>query len=256
MSVKSPTDPQLGAKRVSYPAIWLHINVMIFHSSSSKVTVRMCRLARMVAWPPAFPAILHLTSMTSVAPISCVNRCIHFRWVTRTSPRMDIYTEIKSWLSLSTGSYLPDQCKSNVCIRGAWACSCIATTSHGYGTLANSTTTIKKNRQGRNQTKNNNKEEKEGDRPATDERRGDRQQGSPPGSTLPKDPSDDNLCERVMHPARINVSIITKQCLCNVSSRFRKGSWVNPFSQGTYVQLYRCCNCMMYHEFLIVNILL
>ena len=72
---------------------------------------------------------------------------------------------IKSWLSLSTGSYLPDQWKSNVCIWSVSACSCIATTSHTYGTLANSTTTTKRNQRKRNKTRKNNKEEREEDGP-------------------------------------------------------------------------------------------
>ena len=100
---------------------------------------------------------------------------------------------IKSWLSLSTGSYLPDQWKSNVCIWGVWACSCIATTSHGYGTLANSTTTTNRNQRKQNKTRKNNKEEREGDRPATHDRRGNSQQGSTPSSTLPKGPRQPEL---------------------------------------------------------------
>ena len=42
-------------------------------------------------------------------------------------------------------------------------------------------------------TRKNNKEEKEGDRPATHDRRGDRQQGSTPSSTLPKGPRQQEL---------------------------------------------------------------
>ena len=80
--------------------------------------------------------------------------------------------------------------------------------------------------------------------------------GAPPAAPFPRDPGNRNSCERVMHPARINVSSIAKQSLCNVSGRSRKGIWVNPLCQGTYVKLNRCCNCVMYHEFLIVNILL
>ena len=41
----------------------MHINVMIFHSSSSNVSVRIWRLARMGALPPALPAIRHSTSI-------------------------------------------------------------------------------------------------------------------------------------------------------------------------------------------------
>ena len=93
-----------------------------------------------------------------------------------------------------------------------------------------------------------------GQQPTTEEETGSK--GAPLAAPSPVDPGNNNLCERVMHPARINVSSITKQGLCNVSSRSRKGIWVNPLSQGTYVKLNRCCNCMMYHEFLIVNILL
>ena len=93
-----------------------------------------------------------------------------------------------------------------------------------------------------------------GQQPTTEEETGSK--GAPPAAPSPRDPGNKNLCERVMHPARINVSSITKQSLCNVSGRSRKGNWVNPLCQGTYVKLNRCCNCAMYHEFLIVNILL
>ena len=124
---------------------------MIFHFSSSNVSVRIWRLARMGALPPALPAIRHSTSITSVAPMSCVNLCLRFKWVTRTSPRMDMRTEsrCKSWLSLSTGSYLPEKWLCNNCIWSAWASSCNATTSHGWGTLANPTN---ENRQPKKQT--------------------------------------------------------------------------------------------------------
>ena len=106
-----------------------------------------------------------------------------------------------------------------------------------------------------NQGKTTKKKGREtGQQPTTEEETGSK--GAPQAAPSPRDPGDDNLCERVMHPARINVSVITKQGMCNVSSRSRKGIWVNPLSQGTNVKLYRCCNCMMYHEFLIVNILL
>ena len=90
--------------------------------------------------------------------------------------------------------------------------------------------------------------------PTTEEETGSR--GAPPAAPSPRDPSNTNLCERVMHPARINVSSVTKQCLGNVSCRSRQGIRINSLRQGTDVKLNRCCNCVMYHEFLIVDILL
>ena len=94
----------------------------------------------------------------------------------------------------------------------------------------------------------------ESQQPKTKEETGSR--GAPPAAPSPRDPSDTTLCERVMHPAWINVSSVTKQGLGYVSCRSRKGIRINSLRQGTDVKLNRCCNCVMYHEFLIVDILL
>ena len=90
--------------------------------------------------------------------------------------------------------------------------------------------------------------------PTTEEETGSR--GATPAAPSPWDLNTTNLCERVMHPARVNVSSVAKQCLGNLARRSRKGIRINPLSQGTDVKLNRCCNCVMYHEVLIVDILL
>ena len=69
-------------------------------------------------------------------------------------------------------------------------------------------------------TKKKGRETGQRQQPTTEEETGSK--GAPQAAPSPRDPSNDNLCERVMHPARINVSIITKQGLRNVSSWSRK----------------------------------
>ena len=59
MSVKSPIEPQLAAKRSVYLVLlsrWLTNKVMILHSSSSKITKKVWMLARTLANPSTFPA--------------------------------------------------------------------------------------------------------------------------------------------------------------------------------------------------------
>ena len=163
----------------------------------------------MGALPPALPAIRHSTSITSVAPMSWVNLCLHFKWVMRTSPRMDMRTvsKHKSWLSLSTGSYLQEKWLSNNCIWSAWAVSCNATTSHGWGTLANPTnenrqpwktnkpqTTPKQQRTRRKANKQ--KQQKTGRQTA---------RRAPPAAPSQWGTVLETLSERVVHPARIQI---------------------------------------------------
>ena len=90
--------------------------------------------------------------------------------------------------------------------------------------------------------------------PTTEEETGSR--GATPAAPSPWNLNTTTLCERVMHPTRVNVSSVAKQCLGNISRRSRQGIRINPLRQGTDVKLNRCCNCVVYHEFLIIDILL
>ena len=71
MSVKSPMDPQLVAKRSVY-FNWLSRrltnNVIIRHSSSSKEVRSVWMLALTLAHPSAFPMILHSNGRITYRP--------------------------------------------------------------------------------------------------------------------------------------------------------------------------------------------
>ena len=71
MSVKSPIEPQLAAKRSVYLVLlsrWLTNKLMILHSSSSKIAKRVWMLARTLANPSAFPTILHSKGRITYLP--------------------------------------------------------------------------------------------------------------------------------------------------------------------------------------------
>ena len=68
--------------------------------------------------------------------------------------------------------------------------------------------------------------------PTTEEETGSR--GATPAAPSPWDLNTTNLCERVMHPARVNVSSVAKQCLGNISRRSRQG-----------IRIFFSCVCLM-----------
>ena len=96
MSGKSPSEPQLAAKRSVYLSRlsrWLTNNVIILHSSSSNVVKRVWMLAFTRASPSAFPMILHSKGRITYLP-SC-NEILGIQTIlfTRTSPLIAIVLE-------------------------------------------------------------------------------------------------------------------------------------------------------------------
>ena len=103
MSVKSPSDPQLAAKRSVYLSRlsrWLTNNVIILHSSSSKVVKSVWMLAFTRASPSAFPMILHSKGRITYLP-SC-NEILGSQTIllTWTSPLIAIVLEQVQVLSI------------------------------------------------------------------------------------------------------------------------------------------------------------
>ena len=96
MSVNSPSDPQLAAKRSVYLS-WLSRrltnNVIILHSSSSKVVKRVWMLALTLASPSAFPMILHSKGRITYLPSCNEILGIQTMLLTWTSPLIAIVLE-------------------------------------------------------------------------------------------------------------------------------------------------------------------
>ena len=70
---------------------------------------------------------------------------------------------------------------------------------------------------------------------------------APPAAPSQWGTGSENLSERVVHPARIQIRGFSEQGLCNGSSRSGKGSWINSLCHRINAKLHRSCNCVMNH---------